>query len=65
MQRSCFRFAVQGYPDGFPVLLPNMLTEGRLREMLAYLQVRTYASSHPSTVMLGSHKSMERGDLSR
>jgi hypothetical protein len=30
-----------GYPDGFPVMLPNLLSEGRLNETLTLLRVAT------------------------
>jgi hypothetical protein len=31
---------LHGYPDGFPVMLPNLLSEGRLNQTLTLLQVR-------------------------
>ncbi|GIL59280.1 hypothetical protein Vafri_14181 [Volvox africanus] len=35
---SYFHRKVQGLPDGFPVVLPSLLTEKRLKQMLTYLK---------------------------
>ncbi|GLC42756.1 hypothetical protein PLESTM_001376400 [Pleodorina starrii] len=39
---SYFAKRLQGYPDGFPVLLPNPLTRQRLSQMMTYLKDSNY-----------------------
>ena len=37
--------SLQGYPDGFPVLLPGSLTNKRLEQMMQYMQVGCVAAA--------------------
>ncbi|GLC42760.1 hypothetical protein PLESTM_001376800, partial [Pleodorina starrii] len=43
---SYYAKRLQGYPDGFPVLLPNHLTEQRLRQMISYLKDSNFLDSY-------------------